>query len=568
MDGHETSDRLRQIEAAIAAIERRVSALEGSAAPHVPPSDDEQPIHADHHKEIAQRWRPNDVATLLGRGFLVLGGAYLLRAVTQSGRLPVGAGVVLGLVYAFVWLIAADRAAPSKRLSAAFHGVTAMLLALPIVWEAATTFHLLSGPAAALTLAAIAALAMIVASRRQSRSIAAACAFGVVAVAFAAGWAGDRYGAYALLLVALSAATFWYSEQPRHAWLRWPVAIAAGVMVMIVTARAASTPARESIAVARLAQALLIVTMQSCLAVRLVLLSRPARLFDIAQGFSAFAIGIGGAVIVAQGSGARIALIGVDAAVLGSGAYLAAFFRLADRPHLSASYHAFAAFGLVAVTTAVVLLFDDHTLAIVSLALALVALSLGQRRLDEYAALHASVFLVVSVIASDLLTTALGVWVSHPDPWPGMDLVAWITLAAATACAIIPVRPQDGAGRILTMTGRIAMASVVVIGAGGAALMLIAPAVAHDAGALASLRTVLLSLAVVGLTIAGRSHRLAIFSTLVYPALIIGGVRIVADDFRHSRAATLFVALAFYGAALVIAGRSRTAASQSARAGD
>jgi hypothetical protein len=487
---------------------------------------------------------------------------------TQSGRLPVGAGVALGLGYALVWLAAADRSGRDKRMSAAFHGVTAVLLALPIVWEAATRFSLLSPAAAALTLGAVAGLALVVAHRRHMPAIAAAAAFGTIAIALAAGWTADRYGTYALLLVALSTATFWYSEQPRHAWLRWPVAIAAGLAVMIVTARATSSSPRESIAIARIAQTALIVTMQACLAIRLVLLSRNARPFDIAQGFSSFAIAIGGAVLAAQHSHARLALIGVDAAVLGSGAYLAAFFRLADRPHLSASYHAFAAFGLVAITTAIVLLFDDHTLAIVSLSLALITLALGQWRFGEYAALHASVFLLVSVIASDLLTTAIGVWVSHPEPWPAMDLVAWVTLAAAAACAVIPVRPQTGAGSVLTMTGRVVMASVVVIGAGGAAVMQLAPSVARDAGALASLRTVLLSLAVVGLTIAGRNRRLAIFSTLVYPALIAGGLRIVADDFRHSRAATLFVALAFYGAALVSAGRSRTAASRNAREGD
>jgi hypothetical protein len=561
MDGPDTSDRLRQIEAAIAAIERRLAALEGSHAPEPPATE----VRA---AGSVSRWAPGEIASLLGRGFLVLGGAYFLRALTQSGRLAAGAGVALGLTYALVWLVAADRSGPSKRMSAAFHGDTSVLLALPIVWEAVTRFGLFSAPVAALTLGAIAALALVVASRRHLPPIAAAATFGTIAVALAAGWAGDRYGAYALLIVSLSTATFWYSEQPRHAWLRWPAAIAAGAAVMIVTARAASTPPRESIAIARLAQTLLVVTMQSCLAIRLVLLSRNARLFDIAQGFFAFAIGIGGAVLLAEGSGPRLALIGIDAAVLGSGAYLAAFFRLADRPHLSVSHHAFAAFGLAAITTAIVLLFDDHTLALVSLALALVTLALGQPRLGDYAVLQASVFLLVSVIASDLLTTALGVWVSRPDPWPQMDLVAWVTLAAAAACAVIPVRPQTGPGRILTMTGRVTMASVVVIGAGGAAVMLLAPSLAQDAGALATLRTVLLSLAVVGLTVAGRSRRLAIFSTLVFPAVIVGGVRIVADDFRHSRAATLFVALAFYGVALVSAGRSRTAASRNAREGD
>ena len=48
---------------------------------------------------------------------------------------------------------------------------------------------------------------------------------------------------------------------------------------------------------------------------------------------------------------------------MASGAYLAAFFRLADRPHLAASYHAFSAFGLVSATMALTLLFQGPLLA-------------------------------------------------------------------------------------------------------------------------------------------------------------------------------------------------------------
>ena len=68
-----------------------------------------------------------------------------------------------------------------------------------------------------------------------------------------------------------------------------------------------------------------------------------------------------------------------------------------------------------------------------------------------------------------------------------------------------------------------------------------------------SVRTVLLSISVVALALGPRHPRTAVFARLVYPVLALGGVRLLLDDFRHSTPATLFIALAVYGAALVVA---------------
>ncbi len=558
MDGHDDSDRLREIESALASIERRLRTLEGADVPtpvvQRPASLNSVPV--------------GDIASLLGRTFLVVGGAYFLRALTESGRIPLMAGVIAGLAYASVWLTAAARSVPAKRLSAEFHGVAALLVALPVIWEGTVRFAMLSAPVASVALGAVASAALAIAARRRLKALAHVAAFGTVVTAFSAGWSIDHYGVFALLLIALSTATYWYSERPRHAWLRWPVAVAAGVAVIMVTVRASSSSAHESVAVAVFAQAFLLAAMQGSLAIRTILFSRNVRFFDILQGFFSLAIGIGGATLLARGSMPVVALVGVATALLAAGAYIAAFFRLADRPHLEASYHAFAAFGLVAGTAALILVFSGHPLAIASLALAVVTLALGQRRLGGYAALHAAAFLLVSVVASDLLTTAVSVWTSQPNPWPSMDLVACMTLGAAGACAVIPVPERAGIGGVLARIGRLVMASVFVVGAGGAAVLLIAPLVSADAGTLATLRTVLLSLAVFGLSLASRVEATAVFARLVYPVLILGGLKLVVDDFRYSRPSRLFVALAFYGLALVMAGRARTAASRTGRAGD
>jgi hypothetical protein len=42
---------------------------------------------------------------------------------------------------------------------------------------------------------------------------------------------------------------------------------------------------------------------------------------------------------------------------------------------------------------------------------------------------------------------------------------------------------------------------------------------------------------------------------LLYPVLVAGGLKLLAEDLRYSRASTLFVALALYGGALIVAPR-------------
>lgn len=65
---------------------------------------------------------------LLGRTLLILGGAFLLRAVTDLDRVPDSLGLALGFAYALLWLVAADRAARFEegRLRAAFYSIVGL----------------------------------------------------------------------------------------------------------------------------------------------------------------------------------------------------------------------------------------------------------------------------------------------------------------------------------------------------------------------------------------------------------------------------------------------------------
>ena len=82
---------------------------------------------------------------------------------------------------------------------------------------------------------------------------------------------------------------------------------------------------------------------------------------------------------------------------------------------------------------------------------------------------------------------------------------------------------------------------------------------ADDAGVLATARTALLGLA----ALAAWLHRPGAFSsigTLAYPLLAAIGIKLALADLRASTAATLFIALACYGAALVLVPRMQQGA--------
>lgn len=555
--------RLVRIERDLAVVMERLRALEASGdAPAIRPGLP-APVDVPRRPELptpgaAVTTDITGLATLLGRTFIVFGGAYLLRALTESGRLPHGPGIVIGLAYALTWLAAAWRDAPVRRNSAQFHGVTGLLIGLPLVLEATTRFGFLRPGAAALVFAVLSATAFVVARRARLDAVSGVAGFGTLGAGVAAALATNHHAAFSLLLICLGTMTYWLAEEPARGWLRWPTAIAAGLSVVAVTMRERATPPLETAGLTLITQAVLVATMQGSLAVRVLLLGRNVRLFDMLQAASGLIIGVGGAVLVARGSPAGLGLIGSVTAVLASGASLAAFIRLADRPALARSYHAFAIFGMVTTVAALVLLMRGALLTTTALLLSLATITFGARRLDGYAPLHAAAYVTTALAASGALGLGLTAWVRSVTPWPSVPLLAGLSLAATAVCSTLrPPRP-GAMGDLLARSGRTVIAFACVFGAGGACLILLAPVVAGtpmDAGILASLRTVVLSLIVVGLGASSRWPALAVFASLVYPVLVLGGLRLVADDFRHSRPSTLFVALACYGIAWVLGPR-------------
>jgi chromate transport protein ChrA len=116
------------------------------------------------------------------------------------------------------------------------------------------------------------------------------------------------------------------------------------------------------------------------------------------------------------------------------------------------------------------------------------------------------------------------------------------------------LQPHEWAPRVL-------VAILLAVSAAGWIVSMITPLVAgvpgHDAdsGMVATIRTAALALAAVALGRFGRDARFRESLWLLYPVLAAGGLKLLFEDFPQSKPATLFLALALYGGALIVAPR-------------
>ncbi len=187
-------DRLRD-------LERRVSALEHRESPPEPATA-ATPLATP----ISAIDVPSEAIPMAGFALLGIAGAYLLRAFSEMGALPHGAGVAAGIAYAAAWLWMAARTPKERRIAVALRVATSILIFAPLVWESAVRFRILPAWGAAAIVCGFSMAAETVSWRKNLKTIAAmapaACA--LLAIALLIGTYDLPPFALALLVMAAS----------------------------------------------------------------------------------------------------------------------------------------------------------------------------------------------------------------------------------------------------------------------------------------------------------------------------------------------------------------------------
>lgn len=556
-------ERLQQMEQALTTLNQRVRELEARApgvaayGPKPAGEADEAPGSASGTSEL---WDLSVFLALMGRTFMVFGGAFLLRALTDSGQLPRGGGIAVGLAYAVTWFIATDRAAGrGRRLSANFHGFSGVAIGLPLLWEASTRFGFLSPAASAAALAALISLAFAVAWHRSLQGLAGFAMLAAMATALEMVYATGQFIPFAVLLTVIGVVTLWLGYDRDWYWLRWPAAVVTDIVVACLAMPGLTNESVERPGAVIAVQLFALATYAGSVTVRTLLRRRVVIPFEAVQTLAVLAVGLGGAVLVAHSQDAGESTLGIASAILGAGAYAAAFMCWMSRHDLRTNFYFYGTLALVLTLTGCGVLLRGPALIAVVSGLAVVAAWVAYRFSPAALIIHSAIYCAIAAAVSGLLTLEVTAFLLTPAAdWAMPGAAAWIALAATAICIAIPRPQSDRAPAAAASVPRLVLGLLLLSGSGAVVIAILTPVIAGApvvAGILATLRTAVLSTAAVLLAGARRYERTEELGWLLYPVLGVTGFKLLVEDFRYSEPVTLFIALGLFGAALVATAR-------------
>ncbi len=504
-------DRLDDVERSLRTLQARIDMLEGVspvAAP-APPA----PAAAQKEQSLID-------ATLIGKSVLIVGGGYVLRAMTELNLLPNAFGVAFGLLYALFWIGIAGRAL--RRGSAAvaiFDGATAAVIAASLIWEATTRFHLINTTAAGAMIVAVAIALLVPAVRNSSTAFAliAAVASSLASIGVALGSEDPipsllAVTAIGVLLLSLSIGRHW----PAYVTLLLPGAghsLALTVIAMTLFDKLAYSTATTELS--------LMVFAALWLAVPIVLRLRNAEMPwpALAQSIAAVLVGCGGAAAIAFHGGHPLA-VGVLSLFLSALSFVAVFAR-GER---DVAANALIAAASLSAVIGLPLLVPTSALTFIAAMATILFAALG-RSLRWPALTIASACWSIAAFAAGLESP-----------------VALVVVFTAAAMAIAITTPAASGSRLVLLV----VSTMSLIVAAVSFVTFTQPLLALD-------RTVVLVVVAVGLSLltpllhdAGKIARVL---------LVLCGIKLLIEDLRLGHATTIVAALVLYGLAIVIVAR-------------
>ena len=546
-------DRVAELESRLDAVERRLSALEGTTQIASTP-DDTALAHGLDEGFLS------NASTLIGRVLLIFGGAYLLRAITDLQVVSTVFGILLGATYALLWLFMAYRKGrnENQRAVALFYGGASVFLTLPLLVEATTRFALLSGLQGIIALGLFCTLSMLVAVTRNLRILGWLVTAGGIATAFVVLSTSRSTVSVSMFLLVLGLGSLWAVYQKKWMGLQWLGALGANAGVIVLAVLGTSENWSVQPLTSLLLAATLLITYLLSFAIRTHLLGQHAGLFETAQGILAISIVFGVASVAARAGQLALADLGIPSLLLGACAYGLAFTP-ETRAARGRNFHFYStlALGLVVAGSALVM---SPRIAAAAWSLMALAMAWFSGRYSRVSlSLQCTFLLLAAGVASGILATGFQALAGGiTADWPPLETSHLIIALTTVACLFIPVAQHSARWGVMAGLPQLIVLALSVWEVGGLAVVYVAPVLAAagttnaNPAILAALRTAVLSAASVSLALSSRFKRWPEARWLVYPVLLLVGVKLLLEDFPHGQPASLFVALALVGSALLL----------------
>ncbi|HEX8029797.1 MAG TPA: hypothetical protein VF491_15095, partial [Vicinamibacterales bacterium] len=272
---------------------------------------------------------------------------------------------------------------------------------------------------------------------------------------------------------------------------------------------------------------------------------------EAVQTAALMAIGLAGALMIAQRTGTGAVLLQLTLAPLAVASYAVAFMH--REWHARArNYYFYTTLALVFALAGGARLMGNAPAGLVWALVALGMTWLARRYGRSTPQVHAIVYLLVGAWTTGLVTAIFAALLAPAGTAPvAVPATGWLVAAAVMVCWWMAA-----AGRPRTM-----ISFFLVIVAAGAGVILTRPWLlpnvdaALEAPLLATTRTAIVAAVAVLVAWLGTRAPTREFRWLLYPTLGWGFLKLVIEDFRVSPPSLLFVALALYGGALIVAPR-------------
>ena len=540
----EVHERLQELERRVGALERRSELL---ASPPTATFLGTKP------KEKEKRVGATSAVPVLGKAILAIAGAYLLRAIAESGAAPRWVLLVVAIAYAGAWLVWAARTHQKSHFASVVFGVTVAFILAPLLWEGTVRFQDLTPGFASAVLVGYVAVSLGLAWREQLEALPWIAVVTAVGTALALLIATHEVSTLTVGLLAIALITETAAWSGRWLGLRALSALGAdfavGVLGMVMTSPEgvpASYRPMSTREINALCISLLLIYCGS-LGVRGFGMVRKWTFGEVAQAALAFVLGTWVSLRATRG-GAATAL-GAISLVLALACYWGALKRFAGlemrrNRRVCANYAA----GLM--LAGVFLVFGGN-LRPVLLSLAAVAAVVVFTRTGYFSlGIHGTFYLLAASILCGLFGYAGRALAGTVPSWPEWSF--WTVAAAGLVSYVIGsrARGEGWKARVLWVVPAVvvgfAVAALVVAGMAGLGVVKL------SASRLSVVRTVVTCLMALGLGYAGSRWNRVELGWVAYGAIGLGALKLVGEDLRFGNAGTLMVSLLFYGLILIL----------------
>jgi hypothetical protein len=552
------SERLEHLESRVSALERSPKTANSRPSPAT------VPMSATPAAEPIALPQDGGVFPVVGKAMLGIAGAYLLRAVAESGSLPQWVIVALALSYAGMWLLWAARVSASVPFASAAYALTSALILAPMLWELTLRFKVLSASATAGVLVAFAAGASALAWKRNLVPVLWVANVAAVFTALALMIATRDLAPFLSALLLMAVVSEFAADRNRWLRLRFLVAPAADLAVWIPiyiyslpeSARLDYAPVHSAVLLTL--PSVLFLIYGASVTFRTTWLRQRIAMFEIAQTVIAFLLAAFSWFWFEPAD--RVGL-GIFCLFFSAACYAVAFVRF-DRVRERRNYWVYSTWSALLLLAGTFLCFPPLLLALLLSAAAIVATVVGVRTGRLTLQFHGLLYLAAAAFASGLLDYAVRALAGTFPSAPGW--MVWLVAASVLLCYAVGGRfPGElWKQRLLRLLSAILAVSAAATLLVSALVWLAAIGMTPGASHIAVIRTLITCALALTLAFGGsRWQRIELVWT-AYGTLAFVTAKLLFEDLPHGQPGSIAVSIFLYAVALIIVPRMARLGSQ------